>query len=289
MNVVVTGGAGFIGRHLLAALQGQNVVPLDLAPVAGYSRCVVNDLAANPDHVRLVVRGVKPDVVFHLAGRIQGDAADIWRTNVQGTVNLLDAVRHEASGARVVVVGTAAEYGRPTEERPLRETDQCHPRGAYATSKHAAVLAALDFGLDVVVARPFNTIGVGMGEHLAVGHMIAQVRHALVTGSRFAPGRGLDLRRDFLAVQDVARALVALAARGKRGEVYNVCSGIATPFGTLHGWLREASNLALEEEPARPGDIPLVLGDPSKLERDTGWTAEVPLHAALMQAWEASK
>lgn len=291
MTILVTGAGGFIGRHLLDALRGRDtMVPLDLRPLDGYPRCVVNDLAGNPEHVRLVMRGVKPTLVFHLAGRIQGDPVDLWRTNVQGTVNLLEAVKAEAPSARVVVVGTAAEYGRPKGDEPLRETDQCHPRGAYGTSKHAAVLAALDQSVvDMVVARPFNLIGAGMGEHLAVGHMIARVRHALATGSRFAPGRGLDLRRDFLAVQDVAQALVALADKGKRGEVYNVCYGEPTAFRVLHSWLCEFSGLALEEEPARPGEIPLVVGDPSKLMRDTGWTASVHQRGALLQAWEASK
>jgi len=292
MTTLVTGAAGFIGRHLVDMLRnrGEHVVCWDLARPADHgSMYVAGDLAGSADVVRSTIGAVAPDVVYHLAGRITGDVADVWRTNVMGTVNLLEAVQREAPGARVVVVGTAAEYGRPVDDRSFCETTACRPRGAYAASKHAAVMAALDRAadVDVVVARPFNVIGAGMGEHLAGGQMVATARAALAAGARVIPCQGSDLRRDFLAVQDVASALVAIAARGKRGEIYNVCNGQAVAFRDLFGWLSEASGLGIEKRPALESAIPLVVGDKTKLVRDTGWAPSVPLRDALMQAWGA--
>lgn len=288
MTVLVTGAAGFIGRHLVDLLRnrGEKVVCWDMErPADGGAMYVAGDLAGSVDVVCSTIKTIAPDVVYHLVGRITGDVADVWRANVMGTVNLLEAVKCEAPSARVVVVGSAAEYGRPVDDRSFCETTACRPRGPYGTSKHAAVLAALDRAgdVDVVVARPFNIVGAGMGEHLAGGQMVARFRDALSSGAHVVACHGADLRRDFLAVQDVASALVAIAEHGKRGEIYNVCSGQALSFKTLFGWLSEASGLGVENHPASDAAIPLVVGDKTKLERDTWWTPAVPLRDALLQ------
>ena len=159
-----------------------------------------------------LLRRVRPDLVFHLAGIQQGEAKDIYRTNVMGAVHLLEAVRQECHSSRVLLVGSAAEYGLVGKnELPVTESTPCKPQGPYGLSKYASTLAGLDwsrqFGMKVVIARPFNIIGAGISPNLFAGALLARAREALATqGDPMVKVGNMESQRDFIAVEDVVEA-----------------------------------------------------------------------------------
>ncbi len=194
-TALISGVCGFSAKHLVRMLSGEGRVriagadlpaepPADLQ-LADYRAA---DLA-RADEAAALVRHVRPDMVFHLAGRYRGTSDELYAANLLGGVHLLEALRESSPNARVLVVGTAAEYGpAPPEEMPIAEDHPCRPRGAYGLSKHALSLAALDFarrcGLKVVVARPFNIIGAGVPPSLVVGAVLERAKRAWPRGIR---------------------------------------------------------------------------------------------------------
>jgi GDP-4-dehydro-6-deoxy-D-mannose reductase len=243
-----------------------------------------------------VVRRVKPDLVYHLAGLAGGADGELYRVNFLGTVHLLEAVRQHAPEARVLLVGSAAEYGLvPASDMPIRETHPAHPVGTYGASKYAATLAGLDsvrrHNLKVVVARPFNIVGAGIPDSLVIGAILARARKALESAgpARVAVGR-LDTERDFVAVEDVVEAYWRMLQAPCWGEVFNICSGQPLTVGAMLDSLFRCSErpVSLEVDPTlvRPSDVPVVYGSCEKARRRLGFEPRTPLDAALRRAWE---
>ena len=297
MRILVTGARGFVGTHLVAALRarGHDVLETDRAPLDGMLAVDVTDEPA----VRGAFELARPDAVAHLAGQalVPESLRDPARTvdvNVRGTQHVLEAAASLAADStrvRVLVTSSADVYGvQPVDAYPLRETAAPSPRNPYAASKVAAEALALayarSFGVDAVVTRAFNHIGPGQDERFAVAGFAAQIARAATTGDPIVRVGNLDARRDVLDVRDVCEAYASLLeGAGAAGEVYNVCSGTATPVRELLRNLITAARVPVEvrEDPdrLRPADIPMSVGDASKLRAATGWTPRIPLAAAL--------
>ncbi|MBI5240610.1 MAG: NAD-dependent epimerase/dehydratase family protein [Elusimicrobia bacterium] len=295
MKILVTGGRGFLASHLAAELRRRHprarLVRLDRAPAPGIVLCDLSD----PEAARRALQRIRPDCVFHLAGTTRPEPWDaLWAVHVGATVNLLSAVQGLPARARpkVVVAGSSGEYGRP-RGIPVSEGAPCAPLTLYGASKHSQTLAALSFrhaGVPVVVARPFNVIGPGMPENLALGAFARQL-------ARVARGEqppclqvgDLSPRRDFIDVRDVARALADLGRSGVPGEVYNVSSGRAVSISALLRGLLEVSGLrvSLRRDPSRVrrGEVADISGDHRKLTALTGWRPEIPLARTLRDVW----
>jgi GDP-4-dehydro-6-deoxy-D-mannose reductase len=300
---LVTGANGFCGRHLVGRLLGRRdvrVVGLDLAPAAlGTPRpqeYLQTDLC-DADQAQAAVERTRPDLVFHLAGLMDGDAAELYRVNLLGGVYLLEALRRHAADARVLVVGSAAEYGlAPAEDMPLTENHPCRPRGPYGISKHALTLAALDYAhgwrMKVMVARPFNIVGAGVPGSLVVGAVLGRIKQALDGGEPVARIGNLDTQRDFVAVEDAADAYVRLLDCEAWGEVFNVCSGrprsIRWLVERLLGFSERPIRLAVDPALVRPADAPVVYGSWEKSHRAAGFRPSTPLDSALQSAWECA-
>jgi GDP-4-dehydro-6-deoxy-D-mannose reductase len=288
MKALVVGASGFVGHHLVAHLtaMGDEVEGIDRAS-GGPDIC---DAAAIAD----CVRAAGPDVVYNLAG--QSDVAHSWsdvlgtyRTNVEGLVNLLTACRESGVG-RVVAVSSADVYGRVTsDELPLTEDAPFRPVSPYAASKAAGDLvclqAHLGYGLDVVRVRPFTHIGPGQSPRFVASALASRIAAAERDGRDEVTVGALDTRRDFTDVRDVVRAYRLLAQHGRPGEAYNVCSGadvsIQEVADILIGLARRPIRLVPDPALARPADVPVLRGDPSRLRRLTGWTAAIPLAETL--------
>jgi GDP-4-dehydro-6-deoxy-D-mannose reductase len=283
----VTGGGGFAGQHLLAALEGPASAPereeLDLLDGAA---------------VRSALREVRPSLVFHLAalasvGRSWDEPAETLLANLEMTVNLLEAVRLEAPRAAVVVAGSGEVYG-PPDRLPVDESAPLRPQNPYATSKAACDLLAGQYadahGLSVVRTRAFNHAGPGQSEEYVVGTLTRQVAEAEAAGSSSVVLRtgNVDSARDFTDVRDVARAYVA-AAELPPGA-YNVCSGRAVSVRELIELLRAAASIEIRHEvdPARvrAHDVPEVRGSAERLRAATGWSPEIPLERTVADALE---
>ncbi len=251
--------------------------------------------------VERALTGACPDAVYHLAGlahvgRSWEEPAVFFETNAVGTLNLLDAARRCRPVPRVLVVSSAEVYGAAQpQELPLTEETPMRPVSPYAASKAAAEMvclqAHLGWGLPVIRARPFNHLGPGQSPTFAVPALAGRILAALRTGSGVLRTGNLSARRDFTDVRDVVRAYRLLLERGEPGAAYNVCSGRDVSMEEVVSRLMAISGADLRVEPdpelMRPGDVPALRGDASRLEAIAGWSPEVPLEESLRAVLES--
>jgi GDP-4-dehydro-6-deoxy-D-mannose reductase len=294
---VVTGGSGFLGRHVLAALgagaaPGSDVFAMGRRCPAGWptDRFVRADLD-EPEGVARAVAGVRPDVVIHAAGKTPpADSEAFYRGNTLATVHLLDALRAASRPVRVVLAGSAAELGPvPVEALPVGEDHPCRPAGAYGLSKWLAACAGLAARapLEVVVARVFNPIGPGATTSLAFGRFAASLADRTVD---VLTAGDLDARRDFVDVRDVARALIALAQKGRPGRVYHVGTGRSRQVGEGldHLIRRSGRKVRVRVDPARAGGTSPgeSRADTRRIAEDTGWAPGIAWEQSLDDLWD---
>ncbi len=274
-----------MGRHLVGVLDGDVVAPpreeLDLL---------------DSEAVRRALADAAPARVFHLAARASvGESwerpAEVLRANVETTLNVLEAVRHEAPDAVVVTAGSGEVYG-PPERLPVDESAPLRPQNPYAVSKAACDLLAGQYadshGLHVVRIRAFNQAGPGQSDEYVVGTITRQLAEAELSGASEAVIRtgNPESERDFTDVRDSARAYVA-AATAPAG-VYNVCSGRTANARELVEFASRAVSIPVRHDvdPARmrPSDVPEVRGTAERLSSVTGWAAEIPLEQTVADA-----
>jgi UDP-glucose 4-epimerase len=299
VRVVVTGGAGFIGSHLVDALLdgGAEVSIVDhlhrrprpwvtaaLQRDAQLHVADVRDLTA----VRRAFAEARPDVVLHLAAqadvrRSVADPAYDAQVNVAGTVSVLEAAR-EAGAWRVVLASTAAAYGDP-ETVPTAEDAPIAPLSPYGTAKAAAEWYLAQYtrlhGLSTMALRMANVYGPRQDRHGEAGVIGIFAGVAAERGRAVVYGDGRQTR-DYIYVGDVVRAWLAAADTDLTGAL-NVSTGIETSLLDL------ASALGLEYDhaPGRPGEIARSCLDPAAAEARLGWRAEVPLDEGLRRTLEA--
>lgn len=246
----------------------------------------------DPFSISHAVKRAAPDRIYHLAA--QSYPSESWdapvttmRVNVEGTVNLLEAVRLHCPQARVHIAGTSAQYGWVgPDEVPIAESHAMRPGSPYGVSKVAAELTGLQYhdsyGLHVLVTRSFNHVGPRQGDRCSIQTFCQQM--AAIEAGRQEPALNvgnLEPRRDFTHVTDVARALWLLLERGAPGEVYNLCSGSATRIGDIVELVRACGRVPVEVrvDPSRlrPSDEPILMGDNAKLRAATGWAPEITM------------
>ena len=302
MRVLITGAAGFAGRHLavLCVAAGHEVTgagrrPAErAAPPAGLSRAGAADLG-DPEHARTLVAAARPEWVFHLAA--EASVARSWErpeetlaANLRTTENLLAAVRVEAPEAAVVVASSGEVYGPvPPERLPVTEAEPPRPQNPYALSKavadRAAGFHADAKGLRVIRTRAFNHAGPGQSETYVVSSFARQIAVAeAINGSVEIVTGNLDARRDFTDVRDVVAAYLLLAERGEPG-VYNVGSGRSVPVADILAALAELTPLAVRQRTdpdlLRPNDLMDMRASTAKLTAATGWEPRIPLEQTL--------
>jgi len=299
----VIGATGFLARHLIPALRRTDkwevvgAAASDHAPPwLAANHYHVADIASQDAVLKLMDR-VAPDALVQAAGRVHGSAQDLCRTNVVGTANVLAAARQQRPACRLILVGSAAEYGPVSESAlPITEDAACAPADAYGVTKLAAtelaVEAARAWGARTTVVRPFNMVGAHMPAYLLGGALVERVYSAVGTAALQPVRIGrTDTRRDFVAVEDVVSALMKLLEIDAPGEIYNLCSGRPTAITELLRLLVELSgaDLRWETDPTlvRAGDVQTSYGSSEKARNRFGFEATVPLDSALRAAWNA--
>jgi GDP-4-dehydro-6-deoxy-D-mannose reductase len=287
MKALVTGAAGFVGRHLQAhlAAMGDDVVGVD--------RHDGPDLLDGPA-VQATVADVRPDVVYHLGGWSDVGASwdhprDTFDANAVGTLNLLQACIANGS-PRVLAVSSADVYGRVQPgDLPIAESAPFQPVTPYAASKIAAdqlgLQAWLGYGLEVLRVRAFNHLGPGQAPAFVAPALALRIARNELDGGEVVPVGNLSPRRDITDVRDVVRAYRLLMVDGAAGEAYNVCTGRDLSVGELAERLVALAHhpMRLEPDPAlqRRVETPVLRGDPAKLCEATGWAPEIPLEQTL--------
>ena len=303
---LVTGAAGFAGSHLLDLLsaQGTSIVawhrPLGARPrtMPGvhWQGIDLLDRAA----VREAIRTTQPVRVYHCAGAAHvGQAWDTTTStltvNVMGTHHLVEALRTEAPDARLLIPSSALVYG--PSDGPLHEDCPLRPNSPYGLSKLAQELVGEgnSSGPQVSVVRPFNHIGPRQAASFAAAafaHRIAEAEAGRVA-PEIAVGN-LEPRRDLTDVRDTVRAYQLVLEHGTPGRVYNVCTGRAIAIGALLDMMLARARVAVRVvvDPARyrPNDVPLVVGDATRIREELGWMPSVPLERTiddLLEFWRA--
>lgn len=250
----------------------------------------------DPSNIQDVLRAVMPEMIFNLAGIFRGEASKIYNVNFLGCIYLLEAIRNWVPQAKVLLVGSAAEYGQvPEREMPIRETHKCNPYSPYGISKYAMTMAALcyakDHDLKLVVARPFNIVGAGIPESLVVGAVLARIKKALNARKKLnAISVGnLDTERDFLAAEDAAEAFIKMILSDCWGEVFNVCSGKHYSIRSVLQLLADNSKQKIEflEDATliRATDVKCVYGSAEKSRKILEFKPKISLASALSAAW----
>lgn len=285
MRAYLTGGTGFVGAWLQDHLSACG----DSVSAPGPEIDVLD-----PEIIGEDVVAAAPEVVYHLAalthvGRSWKDAGETFRVNALGTLNVLEAAARCERPPVVVLVSSAEVYGPAPSDEPLDEDCELRPVSPYAASKVAAeflgLQAFLGRGLRVVRARPFNHVGPGQSEDFVVSALARRMVEAEISGTGTVRVGNLAAKRDFTDVRDVVRAYRLLAEAGGGGEVYNICSGRAVAVSELAeemlALLETRVELVEDPELLRPVDVPVLLGDASKLAGLTGWRPERRLRETL--------
>jgi GDP-4-dehydro-6-deoxy-D-mannose reductase len=316
VRILITGITGFVApfvaEHIAevdadAELWGLAWGDADqphLAALARRLRLVDGDLCS-PESLRAAVERSRPEVVFHLAAatsvaRSWEHAERSMEINALGTIRLYEALGRLDEAPVVVVASSSEVYGqaeavagRLTESSPMR------PLSPYGTSKAAQDLLAAQLGeacgIPTIRLRPFNLTGPRRPSHFVASsfaRQIARIEKGL--DEPVIQVGNLDAVRDFTDVRDAARAYRLAATSARPGEAYNLCTGREVAIRGLLDRLLEATSSSIEVriDPARlrPSDVPWQVGDPTKLEGATGWTAKISLRetlADLLDWWRA--
>jgi GDP-4-dehydro-6-deoxy-D-mannose reductase len=299
-RLFITGQSGFVGlaferlrAHAVAA-QGWELVLAD-SPY---------DLL-KPESLQRILQQARPDAVIHLAGQTFvpeafRDPAHTLDVNLKGTLNLLQALQRSGFNGSFLYISSGDVYGRVSPELlPISEQQPARPQNPYAVSKAAAELLCYQWSCNVpwriLVARPFNHIGPGQREDFviaSVARQLARIRLGL-QDARILVG-DVDVSRDFLDVEDVISAYLALLEKGQNGEIYNVCSGkeylIRDMIASMLYLTETDAVIAQDPVRMRPSDLRRVKGSNQKIELATAWTPQIPMQQTLLNVladWDA--
>ncbi len=294
-HAFITGADGFVGpylrRHLVecgdsVSGSGQENGP-DLLDLDGWVELFASE---------------KPDVVYHLAG--WSDVGGSWddprttlRVNAEGTMSVLEAARRSGA-SRVIVVSSSDVYGIVEEaELPLTEDSHNRPTTPYAASKLAAEAVAAQYqrgwGLDVIIARPFNHIGPGQSPRFVTAAFAERIAGCEIDGGGVVSHGDLSPRRDLNDVRDVVRAYRLLATQGQAGHTYNICSGNAVAMADVLSTLIDQATVEISTEVnpefLRPIDLPVLQGSHHKITQHTGWEPAITLSESLGDVLQAAR
>ncbi len=305
-RVLITGITGFAGSHLAELLlQKKNVKvygttrwrsKLDniqhILNKINLRECDIRDATS----VNSIVKQIKPDYIFHLAA--QSFVPTSWHapqetltTNIVGNLNVLEAVRHAKLKTRIQIACSSEEYGRVEKnELPIREENPLRPLSPYAVSKVAQDLLsyqyAQSYDVDVVRTRAFNHSGPRRGDVFVDSNFALQI--ARIEKGKHEPVihvGNLEAKRDFTDVRDIVKAYWLSLEKGKKGEVYNICSGksytIKKVLDILLSYTKAKISVKVDPLRLRPSDVPVLQGNCDKFKKQTGWKTTISYEQTL--------
>ena len=305
MRILITGVAGFVGSHLAELLLDKGIevygtiwresILENISALKNSLELIECDIR-DYENVQQTIVSSNPDWVYHLSAQSfvpasRKDPATTLAINVIGTANLLEAVLKCASNARVLLVGSSDQYGMVYQnELPVKESNPMRPLNPYAVSKIAQEFLGYQYhrvnGLDIVRVRSFNHVGPRQAPLFVCSdfaRQIAQIEAGMKEPVMYVGN--LEAQRDFSDVKDILKAYWLALEKGASGEIYNLCSGKAYSIQQVLDMLLDMSTVDIEvrqdTERMRPSDLPRIVGDYQKFEKQTGWKPLVPLNQTL--------
>ena len=308
MKLLITGFTGFVSQHFLELLNkeepGSVVLGIDKNN-PDFSFTNYKNLYISFENIDLLNRSAtdklidsfQPEFILHLAS--VSSVAQSWHTPLDSFVNntniflnLVEQIRMKNSKCRVLSVGSSEEFGEVTEkELPLTEEHPLKPVSPYAVARVSqemlSKIYADGFSLDIVMTRSFNHIGPGQKDVFVISSFAKQLVQLAKneSGSNTITTGNLSVIRDFVDVRDVVRAYYLLLKNGRRGEVYNICSGkgivlkdIITTMSELLGIKVEA---VVNPQLIRPNENKKVIGSYQKIKNEIGWEPEIDITKSL--------
>lgn len=292
-KVLITGVSGFLGAALWEYFRAKQsffkVFGVDRHASLSSRQVFLCDLN-NQKETSGIVTHLKPDYIFHLAGGRMYNEKDLFKNNVLATKSLFEVIAEiNDYRPRIIIPGSAAEYGKTMPAtKPIKETVHARPILFYGFAKNMQTELGLMYaraGLDIIVARIFNVSGYGMPPTLSLGQFSKQI--ALIEKSKRRPvihTGNLGMKRDFLDIKDVCSALLAIARKGKSGEIYNICSGKSYVMRDLLEELisyTQVDNIAIKEDKKGTRGMDVSIGSYEKIKKTTGWKPKVGMSQSL--------
>ena len=304
---LITGSSGFVGKKFIEYLSNlpsrSFAIGVDLVEPAIETKNFHNidfvfrqfDLK-DKERLRKVVYDFAPDYVLHLAS--YSSVTGSWKSpgasfqnNVNTFLNLVEAIRSVGLKCRLISVGSSEEYGTVgIKDLPLSESHILNPSSPFGIARFSqelvAKLYAEVYGLDIIMTRSFNHIGAGMSNDNAISSFARQLvenaksklNELLVTGD-------IGIVRDFVDVRDVVRAYDMLFTSGRKGHVYNVCSGCGISLQNIIQMMCELLDLEIvikeSKKLIRPKDNPVIIGSNQKIKSEINWTNEIPIEESI--------
>jgi len=309
-KILITGISGFVGGHFVHYLTMHHrdleihgisrsrpswdfvKIPPQMLDDHYFHQMDLNDIPK----IKLLLEDIQPDYILHLAA--QSSVAESWKTpvfsflnNTNIFLNIIDTVRLNDNAARVLSIGSSEQYGIVSEQDlPISEERPQNPENPYAVARVAqeqlARIYAKGYDLDICCTRSFNHCGPGQSDRFVVSSIVKQFAKVIqgIQKPVITIGNGAIIR-DFVDVHDVVEAYNLLLTKGKKGEVYNICSGqgwaIRDVVITLSELLSVPVEVQQEQTQIRPIDNPRIIGSYQKIRRDLGWEPTVPFEQSL--------
>jgi len=303
-KILITGGTGFAGSHLVEALVEQGYENIHVTTYKGENK-FISDLIGEDNIHELdltskqatadLINALQPDQIYHLAalafvGKSFDEADKVLSNNINLQQNVLLAVRDHCKNARLLVIGSAEEYGVSVsdDEMPVSESHPFRPINPYAVSKVTQDMLSysyhISYKLDIVTVRPFNHIGERQTTDFAVPAFTRQIV-SIENGEQDQLNVGdLSTIRDFTDVKDMVNAYIIVMNKGKSGEAYNIGSGVGIKMSDIVDMLAKLSQKEIkvvkDESRLRPHDIPKMIADNSKI-KELGWQPKISINQTL--------
>lgn len=304
-KILITGFAGFVAHYFIDYLYEQKIEAevwgidikeptFDTTKYREYLQIHFEMIdMVNVNEMKQLFESYIPDYVLHLAA--YSSVAYSWKNpsesflnNTIIFLNLIKQVQEYNPSCRVLSVGSSEEYGNVEKSNlPIREDQGFEPISPYAVARVSQEMLSKiyvdNFGLDIILTRSFNHIGPRQDERFVVPSFVSRIVDIKKRGDKegIIETGDISVIRDFVDVRDVVRAYYMLLKKGRKGEVYNVCSGHATSLEDLIYTIADLVGVRvstkINPEYVRPKDNKVIVGSPFKIETEIGWKAEITI------------
>jgi GDP-4-dehydro-6-deoxy-D-mannose reductase len=305
---LITGISGFVARHFIEFLEKNEIHSSILGIDLNYPQIDQRDykfVKWSFESIDFLCREkgenifsqFQPDYVLHLAS--YSSVAFSWRepiisfqNNTNIFLNLIDSIRKLNIEARVLSVGSSEQYGNvDANDIPLKETHELKPVSPYAVARCAQELLSKiyvsGYGMDIIMTRSFNHVGPWQRETFAIPSFAKQligIKKGGLSKGELIVG-DLSIIRDFLDVRDVVSAYYQLLHEGRKGEIYNVCSGKGVSLKEIIDLMAKSLNIDIitnvNEELIRPDDNRIIIGSNEKIKKELSWEVKYLLEQSL--------